>query len=491
MNRRRFLQISGFSLAASSALWSCQTSSRQRSSSDGRPIAKYRRARDQSLRIACIGVGGRGLDNLNELLAECDAGPQPQFVEISALCDVDLNMLDMAATRIPNAKRYRDFRLLYRDIQSGAIEIDAVVISTPDHTHAFATAMALACGLPVYCEKPLTHTVAEARTIAAMARAAKVPTQMGTQIHAGNNYRTVVELIRSGAIGEVSSADCWDNRSWCCGQLTPGALVPASLDWDLWQGPTLPSPYIKDIAPANWRRYWKYGSGTLGDMACHILDLPFWALGLGEQNGLRAEIGTDGPAVDSVGCPASLEVSWALKWPSRIAGKDPLILRWFDGGKVSPTVQELSAKDKQNYGRFNTLFQGSKGFLLSNYDEHLILPGALAEKVVAPAPTLTRPAGHHLEWINAVRAWTMDLPTDFAMTGSNFQYASRLTELVLCGAVAYRSQGSITYDFRSGIIVGTNAKRATELMTAPSRDGWALDPNYLFLNANGFKFADY
>ena len=178
MNRRRFLQISGFSLAATSAIWSCQTSSRQRSSSDGRPIAKYERARDQSLRIACIGVGGRGLDNLNELLSECDAGPQPQFVEISALCDVDLNMLDMAATRIPNAKRYRDFRLLYRDIQSGAIEIDAVLISTPDHTHAFATAMALACGLPVYCEKPLTHTVAEARTIAAMARAAKVPTQM-------------------------------------------------------------------------------------------------------------------------------------------------------------------------------------------------------------------------------------------------------------------------------------------------------------------------
>ena len=313
-----------------------------------------------------------------------------------------------------------------------------------------------------------------------MARAAKVPTQMGTQIHAGNNYRTVVELIRSGAIGEISFADCWDNRSWCCGQLTPGALVPTSLDWDLWQGPTLPSAYIKDIAPANWRRYWKYGSGTLGDMACHILDLPFWALGLGEQNGLRAEIGTDGPAVDSVGCPASLEVSWAVTWPSRIAGKDPLILRWFDGGKVSPTVQELSAKDKQNYGRFNTLFQGSKGFLLSNYDEHLILPGALAEKVVAPAPTLTRPAGHHLEWINAVRAWTMDLPTDFAMTGSNFQYASRLTELVLCGAVAYRSQGSITYDFESGVISGTNAKRVKELMTAPSRDGWALDSNSLF-----------
>jgi len=164
-----------------------------------------------------------------------------------------------------------------------------------------------------------------------------------------------------------------------------------------------------------------------------------------------------------------------------------LILRWFDGGKVSPTVQELSAKDKQNYGRFNTLFQGSKGFLLSNYDEYLILPGALAETVVAPAPTLTRPAGHHLEWINAVRAWTMDLPTDFAMTGSNFQYASRLTELVLCGAVAYRSQGSTTYDFESGVISGTTAKRVKELMTAPSRDGWALDPNSLFFNANGFK----
>ncbi len=486
MNRRHFLQITGFSFAASSALWSCQTSSRQRCTSDGTPIAKYRRERDQSLRLACIGVGGRGLDSMMELLAECD-GPNPQFVEVRALCDVDLGMLDAAATRIPSAKRYRDFRLLYRDIQSGAIEIDAILISTPDHTHAFATAMALACGLPVYCEKPLTHTVAEARTIAAMTRTAEVPTQMGTQIHAGNNYRTVVELIRSGAIGEVSFADCWDKRSWCCGKLTPGAIVPATLDWDLWQGPTLASAYIKDVTPGNWRRYWKYGSGTLGDMACHILDLPFWALGLAEERGLRAEIRADGPALDDVGCPASLEVSWALTWPSRPKGKDPLILRWFDGGQISPTAQELAAKDKQDYSRFSTLFQGSKGFLLANYNEYLILPGALAATVTPPTPTLTRPAGHHLEWINAVRAWTMDLPTNSAMTGSNFEYASRLTELVLCGAVAYRSQAPITYDFDSGVISAANAKRATELMTAPCRDGWTLNPTDLFFDPTRFQ----
>jgi len=479
MNRRRFLQITGFSLAASSAILSCVSSARRRTRSDGSPIAKYRRERDQSLRIACIGVGGRGLDSLHELLAQCDSGANPEFISIEALCDVDVQMLDAAAMTIPNARRYDDFRKLFDDIRAGTIEIDAVMVSTPDHTHAFATALALACGLPVYCEKPLTHTIDEVRTIAALATAAGVPTQMGNQIHAQSNYRTVVELIQAGAIGEVSFADCWDGRSWCCGKLTPNATVPATLNWDLWQGPTLPSPYIADISPANWRRYWKYGGGTLGDMACHILDLPFWALGLGDASGLRAEIRVDGPALDAIGCPAWLEISWALKWPSRAPGKDPLILRWFDGGKISPTMQELAAKDKQDYSRFSTLFQGSKGFLLANYDEYLILPGALAAHATAPAATLTRPSGHQREWIDAVRSWTMDLPTPSTMTGSNFAYASRLTELVLTGIVAYRAQSPMTYDFDTGTVEGQAAAKAHAFFSAPNRDGWSLTPSTL------------
>ncbi len=474
MNRRRFIQFAGFSLVAGSFVTSCRTSTQARTRSDGVPIAKYRRERDQSLRLAFIGVGGRGLESMNELLGQCAVAPDPQFVSVAALCDVDLGMLDAAALGLPNARRYRDFRQLFREMQAGSIEVDAVMISTPDHTHAIATALALACGVPVYCEKPLTHTVSEARTIAAMARAAGVPTQMGTQIHAGSNYRTVVELIRSGAIGEVSFADCWDGRSWCCGAETPGALPPETLDWDLWQGPTPLGAYIKDVAPANWRRYWKYGNGTLGDMACHILDLPFWALDLAGHTGLRAEIRADGSPLDAVGCPAALEVSWALTWNSRPAANDPLILRWFDGGRISPTVQELSAKDKQDYGRFNTLFQGSKGFLFANYGEYLIIPRALASEVTVPPPTLSRPAGHQREWVDSVRAWTMDLPKGSSQTSSDFQYASRLTELVLTGTVAYRAQAPITYDFDTGAVGGAGAAKASDLLMRASRAGWSL-----------------
>ncbi len=475
MNRRRFIQLAGTSVAAVSLVASCRSSSRARTRADGTPIARYRRERDQSLRVACIGVGGRGLESLQELLAQCDAAPDPQFVEVAALCDVDLGMLDAAATRIPTARRYRDFRLLFHDLQAGAIEFDAVMVSTPDHTHAFATALALSCGLPVYCEKPLTHSIEEARKIAAMARRFGVPTQMGNQIHADSNYRNVVELIRSGAIGEVSFADCMEGKSWCCGAETPGAVAPETLDWNLWQGPTPESAYIKDIAPANWRRYWKYGNGTLGDMACHILDLPFWALGLADKGGLRAEIRADGPPPDAVGCPKSLEISWALTWFGRDKQRDPLILRWFDGGRPSPTLQELSSKNKQDYSRFSTLFQGSKGFLLANYDEYLVLPQALAETITIPPAVLARPAGHQREWMDSVRAWTMDLPRSAAPTSSDFTYASKLTEMVLSGTIAYRAQAPISYDFVRGSVSGAGSVAATALLATPCRSGWSLE----------------
>lgn len=474
MNRRHFLRLTGAAIAASAGLNACAPP-RVRTRSDGRPLANATRRADQPIRVACIGVGGRGLESMNEMLAECVGGARPEFIVIAAVCDVDELALERAAMTHSTARSFRDYRQLFREIHDGSIEVDAVMVSTPDHTHALATALALTAGLPVYCEKPLTHTIAQARAIAQLAQRSQVPTQMGNQIHAGDNYRTVAELIRSGAIGTVTSADGWDGRAWCCGALTPGARAPETLDWNLWQGPVAATNYIEGITPANWRGYWNYGNGTLGDMACHILDLPFWALDLSAHENLVAEVHASGPPVDAVGCPAWTEISWAMKSARSVPGSDPLVFRWFDGGKISPTAQELSAKDGQEYvKRFNMLIQGSKGFLFSNYGEYVILPRALGAEIQRPSPTLSRPSGHHREWIDAVRLWTMDAPDACAMTSSNFAYAARLTELVLSGATAFRAQTPVTYDFDRGLFVGAGTSEAMPFLSEPARDGWQL-----------------
>ena len=419
-------------------------------------------------RIALIGCAGRGADNLGDLLA---AG-----AEIVALCDVSKSALDAATARGIQAPTFTDFRELIR--RRVELRLDGVLVSTPDHTHAFATAMCLRARLPVYCEKPLTHTLAEARRIRELAESARVPTQMGTQIHATDNYRRVVELIRGGAIGRITSCDCWVNKSWCCGASTPVISPPADLNWELWQGPAPSADYIEGLTPANWRKYWKYGTGTLGDMGCHIIDLPFWALRLNPLNLGKVEVFADGPPKDEVGCPAWLEVSWAIAQ----AKQDPLVIRWFDGERISPTAQEIGAKDKQDYhGRFNVMFQGTDGFLLANYGEYLILPPALASSRPAPSTvgTLAASIGHHREWIDAI----LDPNATGAATDASrieraqrpmchFEKSTLLTEFVLAGTVAYRAGGRVSYDFRTGGVSG--APTAEALLAEPTRAGWSL-----------------
>ena len=416
---------------------------------------------NEKLNVAGVGVGGQGLTDIMNCREE----------NVVALCDVDWARAGEAFYKLPGAKQYKDFRKMLEEMP----EIDAVTVSTPDFMHAQVAYRAMKLGKHVYVQKPLAHTPMEARLLTRTAAATGVATQMGNQGHSGSGARQFCEIFWSGAIGEVSFADCMEGKSWCCGAETPGAVAPETLDWNLWQGPTPESAYIKDIAPANWRRYWKYGNGTLGDMACHILDLPFWALGLADKGGLRAEIRADGPPPDAVGCPKSLEISWALTWFGRDKQRDPLILRWFDGGRPSPTLQELSSKNKQDYSRFSTLFQGSKGFLLANYDEYLVLPQALAETITIPPAVLARPAGHQREWMDSVRAWTMDLPRSAAPTSSDFTYASKLTEMVLSGTIAYRAQAPISYDFVRGSVSGAGSVAATALLATPCRSGWSLE----------------
>jgi predicted dehydrogenase len=424
-------------------LASCATAPRRR------PL----RAQGEPLRLACIGTANRAWDNMNEVRHE----------RIVALCDVDGTYLARAAAEFPQARTFKDFRELLA--MEAELDLDGVVVSTPDHTHALATALALQAGLPVYCEKPLTRTVRELAVLRRLWQRHPVATQMGTQIHAGENYRRVVEAIRAGAIGRVTAVDCWQQKSWGDGRLTPGAVAPPMLDWELWQGPAPRRPYIEGVHPANWRRYWAYGSGTLGDMGCHIIDLPFWALDLQQRMCRPIEVFAEGPAVDAVGAPAWLEASWAFEPDA--PGADPFVLRWFDGGRMSPFVQEIGAKDRVDYhGRFSVCFQGTEGALFANYGEMLLWPGSRAQAWTPPAPSIPPSIGHHREWLEAIRSGQPNAPL------CGLSYATLLTELVLLGTVAYRANAPLRYDPVRMRVIGNDA--ADALLGDHAVDGWRL-----------------
>jgi predicted dehydrogenase len=417
------------------------------------PRRRPPRAQGEPLRLACIGTANRAWDNINEVRHE----------RIVALCDVDGAYLARAAAEFPQARTFKDFRELLA--MEAELDLDGVVVSTPDHTHAIATALALQAGLPVYCEKPLTRTVRELAVLRRLWQRHPVATQMGTQIHAGENYRRVVEAIRAGAIGRVTAVDCWQQKSWGDGRLTPGAVAPPTLDWELWQGPAPRRPYIEGVHPANWRRYWAYGSGTLGDMGCHIIDLPFWALDLQQRMRRPIEVFAEGPPVDAVGAPAWLEASWAFEPDA--PGADPFVLRWFDGGRMSPFVQEIGAKDRVDYhGRFSVCFQGTEGALFANYGEMLLWPGARAQAWTPPAPSIAPSIGHHREWLEAIRSGQPNAPL------CGLPYATLLTELVLLGTVAYRANAPLRYDPVRMRVIGNDA--ADALLGDHAVDGWRL-----------------
>ena len=391
------------------------------------------------LNLGIIGVAGRGADNLAAV------GDQ----NIVALCDIDDNNLAGAAKQFPQAKTYNDFRLLLE--QKG---LDAVVVSTPDHTHAPATAMALQAGLHAYCEKPLAHTVYEARRVAQLARKHKRVTQMGTQIHAGSNYRRVVELIQSGAIGKVQEVHVWADRVWASGDRpTDTPPVPPNLHWDLWLGPAPERPYNPAYLPATWRGWWDFGSGTLGDMACHHVDLPTWALNLRYPRRVSAE----GPSVHPESTPAWLIVHY--EYPER--GDLPAVnLTWYNGGKRPPYFAQgiLPA-----WGD-GTLFVGEKGMLLADYDRRVLLPEKDFAGFVPPKPTIPDSIGHHKEWIEACKTG--------GPTTCNFDYSGALTEAVLLGNVAYRTGQTFQWDPRH--LKAVHCAEAGPFIRHPYREGWTL-----------------
>lgn len=392
---------------------------------------------NERLHVGVIGVAGQGEYDLNNV-----AGAGAAIV---ALCDVDERRVGKARERFPNAKFHTDFRRLLDE--KG---LDAVVVATPDHTHAVATMAALRAGLHVYCEKPLTHTVYEARTVAEAAAKHQRVTQMGTQIHAGNNYRRVVELIQGGAIGAVSEVHVWCGKSWGGGERpTETPPVPEGLHYDLWLGPAPYRPYHPMYLPANWRRWWDFGGGTLADMACHYMDLPFWALKLRHPTKVEAE----GPPPH-----AETAARWLIvRYEFPAAGDRPdLKLTWYDGGKRPMGFKLPPWGD-------GVLFVGSKGMLLSNYDRHVLLPEKEFADFQPPRPTIPNSIGHHREWVEACKTG--------GTTTCNFHYSGALSEAVLLGDVAYRLGKGFTWDARN---LKASEPGADKYLRTEYRKPWSL-----------------
>lgn len=415
------------------------------------------RGANEKLNIAIIGSGGRGAANLGGVASE----------NIVALCDVDANAVEKAAEKYPKAAKFTDFRQLFDKAEK---TFDAVVVSTCEHTHAFATLRALQSGKHVYCEKPLTHNIAEARVIREAAAKTKLATQMGTQIHAGDNYRRVVELIQTGAIGPVREVHVWVSRAWGLQSAEDAKLnndivhvterpkddvkPPATLDWDLWLGPAPQRPFNPVYVPGpKWYRWWDFGNGTMSDLGSHWNDLAFWALKLKAPTAVEAF----GPKAHPEIAPASMQAVY--EFPAR--GDMPAVkMTWHQGSFRPP---QWTAKEIPQWGS-GVLFVGDKGMLLSDYGKYLLLPEKQFADFKRPEPTIPKSRGHYAEWIHACKT---GVPTT-----CNFEYAGWLTESNHLGNVAFRAGKRLEWDAVK--LKATNCPEADAFIGREYRKGWKL-----------------
>ena len=411
---------------------------------------------NSKLNIACIGVGGRGAGNMSAVSNE----------NIVGICDVFQPTVDRVSMTFPKARKADD----YRRLMDHAKEFDAVVVSTCEHTHAFATLAALQLGKHVYCEKPLTHNVWEARIIREAAAKAKVATQMGIQIHAEKNYRRVVELIQTGAIGPVREVHVWVSRAWglqseadakkygdiVSVQERPKEThpIPAGLNWDLWLGPAKERPFNNVYFPGpKWYRWWDFGSGTMSDLGSHWNDLPFWALKLDAPLTIEAA----GPPPHPELAPASMQATY--EYGPR--GDMPAVkVTWYQGVNKPQILQDgkIPAWDS------GVLFIGDQGMLLSDYSKHVLLPETQFKDFKRPEPFIPDSIGHHAEWLQACKT---GLPTT-----CNFEYAGMLTEANHLGNVAYRVGKKLQWD--AAALKCPNAPEADQYIKRIYRDGWKL-----------------
>jgi predicted dehydrogenase len=435
-NRRQFL--AGTTVATAFAIIP-----RRVLGTPGRPSA------NEKLNIAGVGVGGMGAGDIRRVPGE----------NIVAVCDVDAHLAARAAKPFPAAKVYSDFR----EMLATHNDIDAVMIATPDHSHAVVTKTALKMGKHVFCQKPLTHSVLEAVEVAKTAKQANVATQMGNQGQAGEGARLVCEYIWSGALGEVREIHSWSNRR---PDISPRGVrrptetppVPEHLNWDLWIGPSPMRPYHPCYHPFAWRGWWDFGTGVLGDIGCHNLSAAFKALDLGWPESVKAcsTHWNAPPEVKNETAPLASIVTFRF---AATANRPEILIKWYDGGMMPPLPKEVGTKNI--FANDGTLIVGDEGMLLGAQ----LLPEAKATALGPPPKKLARSPGHYREWTDACRGGTP--------AGSNFvDHAGLLAAVVLLGNIALRTGEKLYWDPDN--LRFKNSDAANALLQPPYREGWTL-----------------
>jgi predicted dehydrogenase len=451
ISRRRFLQGSA---AAGLGYWALG--------------GLARAADDDKINIACIGVGGKG---------DSDTDQAGNHGNIVAICDIDDNILDKKAKKFPQAKKYNDFRKMLEEMDK---QIDAVTVSTPDHTHAVAAMMALKMKKHVYCQKPMTHTVFEARKLREVAAANKLCTQLGNQGTAGTNLRRAAEIVQGGGLGKVTEVYVWTNRPvW---PQSPGItkrpdksdVVPPNVHWDLWLGPAPERPYVgnKDFHyhPFNWRGWWDFGTGAIGDMACHTVNLPYMALKLGFPSSVVAE----SEEINQETYPGWAKITF--EFPAR-GEMPPVKLVWHEGRKdgklVHPPEEVLNKvlKSGEKLSGSGSILVGDKGMIYSPDDYGGTVnyfPGDIAtSKIPETLPRNNKgDDGMKAEWVKAIK----ENKPEIAM--SNFNYGGMLTEAILLGNVAMKAGKKLDWDGPN--FKFTNDEAANKLLHFDYRKGWTL-----------------
>jgi predicted dehydrogenase len=467
-SRREFLKASAW---AGAGFWVAS-----------RPRQTWGASPNEKLNIAKVGCANMGWQDLNGVSGE----------NIVALCDVDEALAAQAFKKFDKAERFNDYRRMFDKMHK---QIDAVVVSTPDHMHAPISLAAMQLGKHVYCQKPLTHTVAEARRVAEAARKYRVVTQMGNQGHSNPKAREAVDIVRSGAIGAVREVYAWSDRPgnyWPQGidRPTETPPVPSTLDWNLWLGVAPERPYNPAYHPSKWRGWWDFGTGSMGDMGCHVCDVAFWALALREPTAVDCEVS---------GLHKETGAKWAkITWEFRargvpwqvglIPGQDlakefpagptlpPVKLHWYDGGKQPP--KELF-EGKPIDGNASLLI-GDKGKLYVNdgwCGSYVLLPEKQFEGYQPPKAGLRRvPEGlnHYTVWIDTVKKGFDATQFGQGSYGllSDFEYAGAMTGMLLLGNVAARTGKRIEWDARKMKV--TNLPEANQYIDPPYRKGWEM-----------------
>jgi predicted dehydrogenase len=444
-NRRSFLQTAGATAATFTIL----------KSGSARTFAA-----NEKLNIASIGAGGRAAGDIKAVASQ----------NIVALCDVDQNRAAGSFKSFPKARRFTDYRVMLQEMDS---QIDAVIVGTPDHHHFHASMAAIAIGKHVYCEKPLTHSVWEARELTLAARRAGVATQMGNQAQASEQTRVVQEFVMDNAIGQIREAHIWTDRPsrglfdeyWPQGVSRPqdSPKIPDTLSWDLWLGPAPQRPYHSAYLPTKWRGWWDFGTGALGDIACHYFDPVFRALKLGAPTSVEAS----STRVNKETYPVGSMITFHFPARGEMAA---VKLVWYDGG-LRP-ARPAAIKEGDVMGTNGLMLVGDDdAVLMSDWNGWRIFPEQRAKEYGTPPKTLPRSAGHHVEWIDACKGGPV--------AGSNFDWAGPMTETVLLGNVALRAQlrDELTrtrLQWDAGKLAFTNHQTANQYLRREYRNGWTV-----------------